>query len=103
MGTLPEDQYTFFYHSSVLLRMRNDSGKRCRKNQTHVSYSVIFFLNRTVYERMWKNTVEPGRPHIIWRMRVTSRIPMATNTHSVYVAFLVAHLNVTLYVHSQPC
>jgi hypothetical protein len=38
---------------------------------THILFAIIFFSpkNRSVYEIMWKNTVEPGRPQMaIWRM-----------------------------------
>jgi len=39
---------------------------------------------------MWKNIMEPGRPHmIIWLMRFGCRIPEATNTLSEYVILIV--------------
>jgi len=39
--------------------------------------------NRTVYEIMWKNTVERGRSQMkIWRMRIACWISKATNTHT---------------------
>jgi len=39
---------------------------------------------RAVYEIMWKNTVQPDRPQMtIWRMRIASWIPKATNTYFV--------------------
>ena len=39
--------------------------------------------NRAGYEITWKNIAEPGRPQmIIWRMRIASFIPKATNTRS---------------------
>jgi len=51
--------------------------------KTHILSSVTFFENRTVYEIMWKNTVEQGRPQLtIWRMRIVCCISKATNTHS---------------------
>jgi hypothetical protein len=50
--------------SSVLLRMRNVSGKSFRENQnTHFIFNNIF-ENNTVYEKMWKNIIEPGRPQM---------------------------------------
>ena len=54
------------------------------KIKTHILYSVTFsFENRAVYEKMWKNIVERGRPRMtIWRMRIECWIPKATNTHS---------------------
>jgi len=37
--------------------------------KTHILCSVMFFENRTFYEIMWKNIVEPERPRMtIWRM-----------------------------------
>jgi len=45
--------------------------------------SVTFFLNRAIYEIMWKNIVGPDRPQMtIWRMRIACWIPKATNTHT---------------------
>ena len=50
---------------SLLLRMKNVSDKNCRENQnTHFMFNNIFLENRTVYEIMWKNIVEPGRPQM---------------------------------------
>ena len=45
----------------------------CTANQisTHSVFSNFFFLNRAVYEEMWKNNVERGRSQMtIWRMRM---------------------------------
>jgi hypothetical protein len=44
--------------------------------------TFFFFENRAVYEKMWKNVVERGRPHMIWRMRNACWIPKATNAHT---------------------
>ena len=39
--------------------------------------------NRVVYEKMWKNTVERGRPQMTtWRIRFACWVPKATDTHS---------------------
>ena len=58
----------------------------CRKNQnTYFVYNNLFFLfeNRAIYEIMWKNIVEPGRPRMtMWRMRIASWLTKATNTLS---------------------
>ena len=49
-------------------------------------FKNVFFRNRVVYEIMWKNIVEPGRPQItIWRVLIAYWIPKITNTHSDYV------------------
>jgi len=34
------------------------------------------FFNRAIYEIVWKNIVEPGRPQMtIWRVRIAYWIP----------------------------
>jgi hypothetical protein len=88
-GTLYEAQYIFLIICRwVLLRMRTISNKWCRENQTRILCSVFFFFseNRAVYEIMWKNILEPGRPQMtIWRMLNASWITKATNPYSEYV------------------
>jgi len=58
------------------------------KIETHILCSIVPPPeNRTVYEIMWKNIVEWGRPQMtIWRMRIACCwIPKATNTHAQVV------------------
>ena len=65
--------------------------KSCRENQnTHfVTSNIFFFENRAVYEIMWKNIVEWGKPQMtVWRMRIAGWIPKATDTNSEYVIFI---------------
>jgi uncharacterized paraquat-inducible protein A len=72
-----------------------------------------FFENRAVYEIMWKNIVEGGRPQLtIWHMRIACWIPNATNIHTHFMWYsLIFHcsngcktrLNVTLYAHCRSC
>ena len=58
MSTLHEDQYTFMITPhSVLLRMRNISGKSCRE-KTHFLFSNFFVANLAIYEVMWKNVID---------------------------------------------
>ena len=89
MGTLHEDQCTFMVISrSILIRMRKFSDKIVEKIKTPMLCSVTFtfFKNRTIWEIMWKNIVDPGRPHItIGCMRIACWIPEVANTHSQYV------------------
>jgi hypothetical protein len=62
--------------------MRNISEEKVvEKIGIRVLCSITFFPeNRAVYEIMWKNTVERGRPQLtIWRMRIACWIPKATN------------------------
>jgi hypothetical protein len=69
--------------------MKNISDRSCSESRnTHFMFNMYFF-NRAVYEIMWKNIVERGRPHMtIWRMRVACRIPKTTNTHREYVILI---------------
>jgi hypothetical protein len=91
-GALHEDLCTFIIiHRSFLLRMRNVLGKSCRELQKNTFLCSITFFpeNRAVYEIMWKNIAEPGRPHMTrWRMRIACWTAKATNTHSRYVILL---------------
>jgi len=50
--------------------------------KTHILCRVTFFFeNLAVCEKMWKNTVDRGRPQmIIGLMRIACFIPKATNT-----------------------
>ena len=46
--------------------------------------------NRAVYEKMWKNIVEPEKSQVtIWCKHIVCCIPKATNTHSEYVILIV--------------
>ena len=67
--------------------------KYVEKIKTHILCSitfVFFFLSDdlAVYEIMRENIVDPGRPHIIWRIRIACCIPKATDTHSKFVILL---------------
>jgi hypothetical protein len=50
-------------------------------------FSNFFSENRAFYEVIWKNMVEPDRPHdnTVWPMRFSCWISKATGTHSEYV------------------
>jgi len=75
--------------------------------------NVFFFFNLAIYEVIWKNFVEPGKPQMtVWCMHIACWISKATNTHSEYVllngfstATVVActHLIVTVYAHCLAC
>jgi hypothetical protein len=90
MGTLHENQYTFFIiFRSIRLRMRNVSDKSCRENPNTFHIQLLLLENRDVCEIMWKNMVEPDRPQTtLWRMRTACWIPKAANTHSEYVILI---------------
>ena len=65
-GTVHEDVCTFMIIShSVPLRMRNVSEKGVENINIWILSSIIFSPeNSTLYEIMWKNKVEPGRPQM---------------------------------------
>jgi hypothetical protein len=89
-GTLHEDQYTYLIVSLSVLGVRNIK-KNCREYQnTHlISSNFWFFESLIVYDIMWKNIVERGRPQMtIWCMRVACWIPKATDRHSEYVILI---------------
>jgi hypothetical protein len=59
---------------------------------------VLFIRIRAVYETVWKNVVEPGRPQMtIWRMRIASYILETTNTLSEYVILITLPLQQWLH------
>jgi len=59
------------------------------KIKRYISFSVAFFLeNCAVYEKMWNNIVQPGRPHVSgWCIRTACWIPIAKNTHVILTDF----------------
>jgi hypothetical protein len=76
--------------------------KVAEKIKTHILCSVTFPENRAVYEKMWKNTVEPDRPQMkTWCMRIACWIPKATNTHSEYVILIAFPLQQWLHEHAS--
>jgi hypothetical protein len=63
--------------------------KVVEKIKTHFVFSNFFFESLIFCEIMWKNIVDPDRPHMtIWRMRIACCIPNATNTRSEYVILI---------------
>jgi len=54
--------------------------------KTHISSSIIFFKNHTVYVIKLKNSVRPDRPQMtIWCMHIACCITKATDIHSEYI------------------
>jgi hypothetical protein len=82
--------------------MRNVSDKSCRENQnTHFVFSNFSSENRAVYETIWKNIVEPGRPQTtLRRMRTACWINKAIQTHSEYVILIA--LPPQQWLHERP-
>jgi hypothetical protein len=87
--------------------------KGAEKIKTLFHVQMLLFENHAVYEIMWKNIVEPGRPQMtIWRMRTACWIPKVTNTHLGHVVLIAfpwqqwLHKYASklhLYVHCLPC
>jgi len=81
--------------------MRNVSDKSRRENQnTHFVFSNFSFFseNRALYEILWKNVLERGRPQMtIWRMCFAFWITKATDTHSEYVTLIAIPLQTWLH------
>ena len=51
---------------------------------------MIFFENRAVYEILWKDLLERGRPQMtLRRMRITCWLPKAAIAHTDSVILLV--------------
>ena len=93
--------YIFFISRSILLRIKNDSDKICRENRnTHFAFNNFFFFfeSRGVYEKTWRNTVEPDRPQItVWLLQIVCWIPKAINTHSHYIIIIAFPLQKWLH------
>jgi hypothetical protein len=77
-------------------------AKFAEKIKTHILCSVIppplSKKNCAVYEIIWENIVERGRPQMtVRRMRIAYCILKATNTHSEYVITLAFPLQKSLH------
>jgi hypothetical protein len=63
-------------------------------NNFFLSFFLPPFENRAVYERMWKEILEPDRPQTtIWHLHIACWIPKGTNTESEYVMLIVFYCN----------
>ena len=98
MGTLHEDQYTFFITSPTVLRMRNVSDKSCRGNQnTHFVFSNNFFQKSCHLCGNVEN-VEKTRPQMtIWCMHFACWVTKAIDAHSEYVILIAFPLQPWLH------
>jgi hypothetical protein len=75
--------------------------KVVEKIQTHSVFSSFFSEDVAVYEIMWKNVVEPGRPQMtIWHLFISRWIPKDTNTHSEYVIIIAVLQQQWLHKHA---
>ena len=71
--------------------MRNISDIFVKKIETDFVFSDLFFFrkkNFALYEIMWKNTLQPGRPQMtIWCVRTACRLRDVTDINTEYVIF----------------
>ena len=111
-GKKIEELCTFFIISRrIILRTRNISAKACREYQnTHFVLIIIiiiiiiiilfinFFFICAVYEVIWENIIEPGRPQMtIWCMRIACWVRKTTETHTEYLYSLLFALQECLH------
>jgi len=93
--------YIFIISRLFLLRTRNVSDKVVEKIQTHFVFT--FFENHSIYEKMWKNSVERGRPCALHAgyLKLQIHILSLCNSHCFSTATMVARtlLNITLCIH----
>ena len=85
------DIHFWSYLAHFFLEWKIFQTKVVKKIKTHIFLLSNFFVseNRTVYEIMWENMVEWGRPQkTIWRTRIACWIQKTTNTHSEYVTLI---------------
>ena len=71
------------YLAHLLLELEMFQTKIVEKLETHFVFSNFFFFeNRAVFEIMWKNVVQQGRPQMtVWRMRFACWMTKAADTH----------------------
>jgi len=63
-------------------------------------FNNSFSKNRTVYEIIWKNIVDPDRPQMtIWRKRIARWITKATDAHSEYVYITLTAFPLQQWLH----
>jgi len=76
--------------------------KSCRENKKSILCLITPPTNHAVYDIMWKNNVNLGRPQItVWRMHTACWIPKATNKHSEYVKLNALPLQQWLHEHAS--
>ena len=87
-GLMNNPVYIFDHISHSSLRMRNVSSGTCKKIKTHFTINnfYFFFENRTFYEIVWKNIVEPDMPQMtLRRMRIGCFKTRATEIRLEYL------------------
>jgi len=85
--------------------------KVVEKVKTFYVQKLFFFEKSAVYEIIWKNIVERGRPQMtIWRMPIARWIPKDTDTFPEYITLILHYNNgcnhapqcYVLLIHTSP-
>jgi hypothetical protein len=90
-------------HISLICSLNEKYSDKCFKEtrNTHFMFNSIFYPspgNCGAYGIMWKNVVDPGRPHtVIWRTRIACWMSKAANAHTGYVIFIAFPLQQWLH------
>ena len=105
-ATLHEDQYKFvLIYRPVLRRIKKLlQTEVAEKIKTKIlcSTTIYFYQNRSVYEIMWKNIVQPGRPYRgadKSLARPTSRCILFDGYNISFDASLVTYIYVYIYIY----
>jgi hypothetical protein len=100
------------------ISLSSSYNEKCIRQNLHLNskhtchVAKVFFENRAVYEIMWQNIVQLGKPQVtIWRMRIAWWIPKTTNIYPEYVITITflstmvarTRLNIMLYVRWLSC
>jgi hypothetical protein len=75
------------YIAHFFLKWEKFQTNVVEKIETCILWSTTLFppKNRAVYEIMWKNIVQPGRPHMtVWRMRIACWIPVTADKFRIF-------------------
>ena len=89
-----------WYLSQFCLEREMSQTKVVQKIKTHISCTITIFESRAVYEIMWNNRIEQGRPQTTIRcIRILCWTTKATNTLSEYVTFIAFPLH--QYLHER--
>jgi hypothetical protein len=85
--SLKSDKNSGTLHEWV--KLRSDKSNIENKNTHFVFNNFFIFENPAVYEKMWKNILQPVWPQMtIGRMRIACWITKATHTHTQYVTLI---------------
>ena len=88
---LKTDIHFWSYLAQVFLEWKIFQIKIVEEIKTDNLCEITFFFeNRGIYETMWENMIEPGRPQEkIWLIHIACCIPKAKNTSSDYEVIAV--------------